>query len=114
MTKCRRPLFRAFLCSLVLIAAVSKLPAADKEKTDKEADYYELMQVFVDTFEQIERNYVEDVDRRQLMESALQGMISKLDPYSSYISPEELTQFTRTVEQEFGGIGIQVDGPPSD
>lgn len=72
-------------------------------------EYYELMRVFVDTFEQIDRNYVKSVDRRDLMEAAVRGMLSKLDPYSNYISPDDLDHFTEAVEQEFGGIGIQVD-----
>ena len=60
------------------------------------------------TFEQIERNYVTDVDRRKLLEAAVRGMLEELDPYSNYISPEDLSRFTAQVEQEFGGIGIQV------
>ena len=74
----------------------------------KEEEYYQLMQVLADTFEQIERNYVKDVDRRKLAEAALRGMLEELDPYSNYISPEDLSKFTVQVEQEFGGIGIQV------
>ena len=66
------------------------------------------MKVFVDTFEQIDRNYVTPVDRRELMEAAMRGMILKLDPYSSYIDKQELRSFNEHVDQEFGGIGIQV------
>jgi carboxyl-terminal processing protease len=93
-------------------------PAEETAKPDEQAaaapevpsdEYYELMRVFVDTFEQIDRNYVKDVDRRELMEAALRGMLSKLDPYSDYISPDDLEHFTEAVEQEFGGIGIQVN-----
>ena len=51
---------------------------AQAEEAAKDADYYELMQVFVDTFEQIDRNYVKDVDRRQLMEAAIKGMLDEL------------------------------------
>ncbi len=83
----------------------------DKEAEKKETidqEYFELMQTFVDTFEQVERNYVKDVDRRKLMEAALRGMLRELDPYSSYIPPEELTRFNDRVQQQFGGIGIQV------
>lgn len=94
-------------CGFALVLSTAVF-AAESENQKKDADYYELMKTFVDTFEQVERNYVKDVDRRELMEAAIQGMISKLDPYSSYISPEELTQFSEAVEQEFGGIGIQV------
>lgn len=81
-------------------------------RAEDDEEYYELMRVFVDTFEQIDRNYVKDVDRRQLVEAAVRGMLSELDPYSNYISPEEITRFNEDVEQEFGGIGIQVQFQP--
>jgi carboxyl-terminal processing protease len=117
MEKDRPCLISIFSSVLGLLLAVTVVSAADDDansaaEKDKKANYYEMMDVFVDTFEQIERNYVEDVDRRQLMEAAIEGMIAKLDPYSSYIGPKDLARFTRAVEQEFGGIGIQVDGPP--
>lgn len=83
--------------------------AAPVRSDEKDDEYYELMQVFVDTFEQIDRNYVKDVDRRELMQAAIEGMLSKLDQYSTYISPEDLARFTQEVDQEFGGIGIQVN-----
>ncbi len=90
--------------------------AADaKTKADAKRDEdYELMRLFADTFEQIERNYVKDVDRRQLIQAAIRGMVTQLDPYSNYISPEELKRFNQEVEQEFGGIGVQMDSiaPP--
>ncbi len=81
-------------------------------KSEKDADYYQLMKTFVDTFEQIDRNYVTDVDRRKLMEAAIQGMLKDLDPYSTFIPPEELARFNQSVDQEFGGIGIQVQIDP--
>src|SRR5579863_8469663 len=81
--------------------------AAAKSES-KEDRYFELMRVFADTFEQIERNYVKDVDRRRLVEAALRGMMDELDPYSNYISPDDLARFNVQVEQEFSGIGIQV------
>ncbi|MBL8850863.1 MAG: S41 family peptidase [Planctomycetaceae bacterium] len=99
-------------------APAEEAPGEQTAKVDEQAtaepegpsdEYYELMRVFVDTFEQIDRNYVKDVDRRELMEAALRGMLSKLDPYSDYISPGDLEHFTEAVEQEFGGIGIQVN-----
>jgi len=89
----------------LLCGAATSLPAED---TPPDANYYEMMKLFVDTFEQIDRNYVKEVDRRELIEAAMRGMIAKLDPYSSYIDTEELSRFNDEVEQEFGGIGIQV------
>jgi len=102
------------LWALVLVLLVSPAGAqdAEAEKKSESEEYFELMQVFVDTFEQVERNYVKDVDRRKLMEAALRGMLRELDPYSSYIPKEELARFNQTVDQEFGGIGIQVQPDP--
>lgn len=93
------------VAGLVLLISATFTQAAEESK---ETNYYELMKIFVDTFEQIDRNYVKEVDRRELIEAAMRGMIAKLDPYSSYIDPEELTRFNSEVEQEFGGVGIQV------
>lgn len=95
----------AWLVCLILSATLiwSKVsPAEDR------GDNYELMRLFVDTFEEIDRNYVKDVNRRELIESAIGGMLSRLDPYSNYITPEDLVSFEQDVQQEFGGIGIQV------
>ncbi len=85
---------------------------ARAEEPAKDDNYYELMEVFVDTFEQIDRNYVKGVDRRKLMEAAIRGMLDELDPYSSYIDPDHLPKFNQDVEKEFVGIGIQVQIDP--
>lgn len=103
------------LWALVLVLMVSPVNAQDETKAapkPKQDEYFELMQTFVDTFEQVDRNYVKDVDRRKLLEAALRGMIKELDPYSSYIPPEELARFNQQVDQQFGGIGIQVQPDP--
>jgi carboxyl-terminal processing protease len=80
---------------------------------DKDVDDYELMQMFVETFKQIDANYVKDISRKELVEAAIRGMITELDPYSSYIDEEEKASFEQDVTQEFGGIGIQVNFDPS-
>ena len=51
---------------------------------------------------------VQEVDRHELMEAAIKGVLSKLDPYSSYIGREEFGGFKTAVESQFGGIGIQI------
>ncbi len=81
-------------------------------QADESEQSYELMRLFVDTFEEIDQNYVKDINRRELVEAAIQGMLAKLDPYSNYISPDDLTSFEQDVQQEFGGIGIQVHFDP--
>jgi carboxyl-terminal processing protease len=88
------------------VAAVAA-PAPEKKAPPKD-DSYEMFKVLADTLDQVERNYVKPVNRRELFEAAIQGILSKLDPHSSYISPEELGQFRASVENEFGGVGIQI------
>ena len=86
----------------------AKTEPAKPEAANTDDEYFELMQVFVDTFDEIDQNYVKQVDRRKLIESAIRGMLADLDPYSDFISPEELAKFNEAVDQEFGGVGIQV------
>jgi carboxyl-terminal processing protease len=77
-------------------------------KAPDKDDEYELQKVLVDTLDQVERNYVRGISRRELVEAAIDGILRKLDPYSAYIGPEELDEFRTSVESEFGGIGIQI------
>jgi len=75
---------------------------------ERDDEYYELLTLFADTLDQIDRNYVKDISKRELMEAAIEGMIKKLDQYSNYIPPKEIDRFKGSVKSEFGGIGIQV------
>lgn len=86
----------------------------DKKTARSDEDFYQLYQLLADTVDQIDRNYVKEVDRRELMEAAIRGMVAKLDPYSAYIGPEELAQFRSSVDSEFAGIGIQVSEDEGD
>lgn len=102
------------LLAASLLTGIVRAQAADakpdqKSETAQSEDYYELMRVFVDTFEEIDRNYVKEVDRRKLIEAAVRGMLAELDPYSDYIAPDDLEHFTEAISQEFGGVGIRVN-----
>lgn len=97
----------ASVCLFSCLLLSAPLKAADNDVKDQE--YYELLKTFAETFEQIEKNYVVDVDRKELMEAAIGGMLQKLDRYSNYIPPEQIEAFNEGLQQEFGGIGIQVD-----
>jgi carboxyl-terminal processing protease len=99
---------RRFLPLLFLLLAVPALAATKSAPSKpKDADY-ELFKTLVDAIDQIERNYVTEVDRRDLIDSAIRGMLSKLDPYSTYIAADEASQFRAKLLGEFGGIGIQI------
>lgn len=83
-------------------------PAASEAQRQREREEYELFKTLVDVMDQVEENYVEDVDRRELLKAAIRGVLSKLDPYSNYIEPTHVDRFRSSIESEFGGIGIQV------
>lgn len=101
------------LSGIVALFLATVLPAtAPSVQAAPEDEYHELMKLFVDAFEEIDRNYVTQVDRRELVEAAMRGMLIKLDPYSSYIDQEDFREFNEQVEQEFGGVGIQVTLDP--
>lgn len=92
-------------------AAQPRLNAVeDKTAIDRTREDFELMRLFAEAYEQIDVSYVKDVDRRDLVESAIQGMATHLDPYSAYIAPQNVRAFDKYIDQEFGGIGIHVNG----
>jgi carboxyl-terminal processing protease len=106
-------------CFLAIAWTVAPLLADDDYRNDEprpprptqdisEEEYYELLRLLADTLDQVERNYVKEVTRRELVEAAIQGVIGKLDQYSNYIPPEDVERFRGGIENEFGGIGIQV------
>ena len=88
--------------------AAAAVESAERKSSAQEDDYYELLKLFVDTFDQVERNYVQGVSRRALIEAAIAGMLAKLDEHTNYISPKEIERFRAGVENEFPGIGVRL------
>jgi carboxyl-terminal processing protease len=86
----------------------AKAEAAKPVQAKDTEDDYELQRILVDTIDQVQRNYVREVPRRKLIQAAIKGILSELDPYSAYIAPEEMERFRNALESEFGGIGIQI------
>jgi carboxyl-terminal processing protease len=99
----KRSLRWFFPASLVAILAWQS--SGDAKPKDEMLELYGL---FVDAVEKVEANYVRPVSRKELLESALEGMLQNLDPHSTYINNDEWKQFRKQIEGRFGGIGIQV------
>ncbi|MCC5974365.1 MAG: S41 family peptidase [Rubellimicrobium sp.] len=72
------------------------------------ASVYEQLDLFGDIFDRIRAEYVEDVDARDLIEAAINGMLTSLDPHSSYLSPDDAADMRLQTRGEFGGLGIEV------
>ncbi|NAZ38294.1 S41 family peptidase [Rubellimicrobium sp. CFH 75288] len=69
---------------------------------------YEQLDLFGDIFERIRSDYVEEVDEQKLIEAAINGMLTSLDPHSSYLSPDAAADMRVQTRGEFGGLGLEV------
>ncbi len=69
---------------------------------------YEQLQLFSEIYTRVKEQYVEDVDDKKLIESAINGMLSRLDPHSAYLSKDMLREMQVETEGRFGGLGIEV------
>ncbi len=96
-----RNLFLASVLALALFAAPTGVFAANSET-------YRQLDLFGDVFERIRADYVEEVDDADLMEAAINGMLSSLDPHSSYLNAKRFRDMQVQTRGEFGGLGIEV------
>ncbi|MGB8622987.1 MAG: PDZ domain-containing protein, partial [Paracoccaceae bacterium] len=75
---------------------------------DKQSTVYEQLDLFGDIFERIRAQYVEKVEPSKLIEAAINGMLTSLDPHSSYLAPKAFDDMQVQTRGEFGGLGIEV------
>ena len=95
-----RPITIIFVFLISLIAS-SFLSASNK-------DLYQKLDVFGDVFDIIKKNYVEDVNDKEVIEYAINGMLQSLDPHSGYMNTEIYVEMQEETRGEFGGLGIEV------
>ena len=73
-----------------------------------EIDIYKKIDLFGEVLEKISKEYVDEIDQSESMDSAINGLLQSLDPYSSYMSPEMFQETQTETSGEFGGLGIEV------
>lgn len=78
------------------------------QETVRPTSVYEQLDLFGDIFERIRAQYVEEVDEADLIEAAINGMLTSLDPHSSYLPPDDAADMRVQTRGEFGGLGIEV------
>ncbi|MCK2166996.1 S41 family peptidase [Thalassospira xiamenensis] len=83
-------------------------PALAQSSPTTSAETYRLLNLFGDVFEQVKSKYVEEVDDKQLIEAAINGMLTSLDPHSSYLNMDNFEEMQVDTRGEFGGLGIEV------
>ena len=78
------------------------------QEADTNSSVYEQLDLFGDIFERIRAQYVEEVDSQQLIEAAINGMLTSLDPHSSFMAADDFADMQVQTRGEFGGLGIEV------
>ncbi|MEM1373966.1 MAG: S41 family peptidase [Pseudomonadota bacterium] len=78
------------------------------QQAEEQSNVYEQLDLFGDIFQRIRAQYVEEVEAEELIEAAIDGMLTSLDPHSSYLSPDDAAAMRIQTRGEFGGLGIEV------
>jgi carboxyl-terminal processing protease len=97
-----------FGLSLGVMAALQFAAPVLAQSSNERSSVYEQLDLFGDIFERIRSQYVEEVDEAELIEAAINGMLTSLDPHSSYMSPKAAADMRVQTRGEFGGLGIEV------
>ncbi len=93
---------------VVLVPLVATTQETETKKKANPADTYRSLDLFGTVFERVRANYVKDVTDEKLIEAAIRGMLSSLDPHSSYLDPKNFGEMQVQTKGEFGGLGIEV------
>lgn len=107
MKKFFKPLILSLTASGFLMGSAYAVPEK-KEETGAGQDIYEQLNLFSEVFERIKDGYVEEVKNKQLIEAAINGMLTSLDPHSSYLDSKSFKDMQVQTKGEFGGLGIEV------
>ena len=94
--------------SPLAFAAEPSIPPAGAATSAKAPLPLEELRTFAEVMDRIKAAYVEPVDDKTLLENAIKGMLSNLDPHSAYLGPEDFAELQESTSGEFGGLGIEV------
>jgi len=95
-------------CALGVLVSVKVAGPVLAQDTETKKTIYEQLDLFGDIFERIRSEYVEEVSSKDLIEAAIDGMLTSLDPHSSYLSADDAAKMKVQTRGEFGGLGIEV------
>jgi len=101
----KRKNYFKYILSIVTIILLNVSSKVYSQNIDK---LYEKIDLFSEVLETIQNEYVEDIDQAEAMDSAINGLLQSLDPYSSYMNQEIFEESQSETTGEFGGLGIEV------
>ena len=100
----RSGLFAVAVVAVALLSLRQDLGAASPNS----AETYKQLNLFGEVFERVRAEYVDDVSDNSLVESAINGMLTSLDPHSNYLNTKNFNDMKVQTRGEFGGLGIEV------
>lgn len=106
MNKMTRFLLITAIVAFALTSAVVGIRLTDN--VNAQNSEYEDLKIFTEVLTTVKRNYVEDVETKDLIYDALNGMLKSLDPHSAFLTPESFKEMKVDTKGEFGGLGIQI------
>ena len=96
------------LVFLMALTICSDTYAKKEAKEEREENTYELLNLFGEVMERAKTSYVEEIEDKKLIESAINGMLVALDPHSSYLDGKSFKYMNEQTQGKFGGLGIEV------
>ena len=108
MTQKKKQWLKSGLFIVLIALMVVSATVVYGDLAEEDSETYEGLKLFSDVISEIENNYVEPVEPKELIEKAIQGMVHSLDPHSSFLPPEAFDDLQSETKGEFGGIGIVI------
>lgn len=93
---------------IILVGGILFLKGSDSHVTAGTRDVYKNIEIFTEVLRQIEKNYVEPQDSKELIYGAIKGMVQNLDPHSSFMTKEEHQELLIETKGSFSGVGIEI------
>ncbi|TNF56295.1 S41 family peptidase [bacterium] len=106
MFKLRRIIISTMIILITLVAIF--ISQMNVDNVSAEGEPYKEVKIFVETIALIKKNYVDEVKDKDLVRGAIKGMLTSLDPHSSFMPPEVYKELQVNTKGEFGGLGIQI------
>ena len=108
LRKCEYTLWALLLAAILGAGTMAVSLARSKSASADKAELYRQLDLFGKVLEHVRSDYVEEPDDSQLIEGAINGMLTALDPHSSYLNPKNFLDMQVETRGEFGGLGIEV------
>jgi len=104
----RKSLLIAASAFVLGVGTMAYIGQTAKATTEAKAEDYHMLELFGDVLTEVDRQYVTPVDDKKLIQSAMSGMLTSLDPHSDYLAPDAYNELQDQTRGEYGGLGLEI------